>query len=225
MGSVLTTLLVVHIAGGAIGLASGLVAMIARKGGPQHARAGTWFFGSMMLMATSAAILAAVEPDKLSLLSGVLTGYLVFSSWRTARRGKNRASFADWAALGVALACCGAYAQGAAAASAAPSGTSDGFPAAAFLAFGALAGLGIVTDLLTYLRPTPAYRSRIARHLWRMCVAYFLAATSLFLGQQDDVFWFMAGSPLLFVPSIATLLFMAYWLVRNRLPRRTRGAA
>lgn len=47
-----------------------------------------------------------------------------------------------------------------------------------------------------------------------MCVAFFLAATSLFLGQQDDVFFFMEGSPLLFVPSLATLIFMVFWLIR-----------
>ena len=127
--------------------------------------------------------------------------------------------------MGVALLCFGAYVQGAVAATAAPGGELDGFPAPVFLAFGALAALGVLTDLLAHLGPALAYRNRIARHLWRMCVAYFLAATSLFLGQQDDVFWFMAGSPVLFAPSIATLGFMIYWLVRNRWPRRTRGAA
>lgn len=224
-GPALTGLLVLHIVGGTVGLVAGLVAMIGRKGGPLHARAGTWFFSSMMLMAGSAAVLAAAEPDRLSLLSGVLTGYLVFTSWRTARRRQGRPEVADWAGLGVAVLCFAAYVQGAAAATAAPGGELDGFPAPVFLAFGALAALGALTDLRVFLGPALAYRGRIARHLWRMCVAYFLAATSLFLGQQDDVFWFMAGSPVLFVPSIATLAFMAYWLVRNRLPRRAKGAA
>lgn len=225
MSSVLMGLLVLHIAGGTIGLVAGLVAMIGRKGSTLHARAGTWFFGAMMLMAVSAAVLAAAEPDRLSLLSGVLTGYLVFSSWRTARRREGRAQLADWAGLGVALLCVGAYVQGAASAAAAPGGELDGFPPPVFIAFGALAALGALTDLLVYLGPALDYRRRIARHLWRMCVAYFLAATSLFLGQQDDVFWFMAGSKVLFLPSIATLGFMAYWLVRNRMSRRAKGAA
>lgn len=225
MSPVLTGLLVLHIAGGSIGLVAGLVAMIGRKGATLHARAGNWFFGAMMLMAVSAAVLAAVEPDRLSLLSGVLTGYLVFSSWRTARRRQGQAQLADWAGLGVALLCLSAYVHGAATAAATPGGELDGFPAPVFIAFGALAALGALTDLLTFLQPALTYRRRIARHLWRMCVAYFLAATSLFLGQQDDVFWFMAGSPVLFLPSVATLGFMAYWLIRNEWPGRKKGSA
>src|SRR5262249_60362544 len=40
-----------HIGGGSAGIASGFVAVLARKGGWWHRKAGTVFFGSMLLMA------------------------------------------------------------------------------------------------------------------------------------------------------------------------------
>ncbi len=42
------------------------------------------------------------------------------------------------------------------------------------------------------------------------------AATSLFLGQQDDVFPFMVGAPVLSISSLTMLDFLAYWLVKVR---------
>jgi hypothetical protein len=44
---------ILHIGAGAIGLASGTVAALARKGGRVHRRAGTVFVISMLVMATS----------------------------------------------------------------------------------------------------------------------------------------------------------------------------
>ena len=39
----MTILMWIHIAGGSLALLSGAAAITARKGGPLHARAGTWF--------------------------------------------------------------------------------------------------------------------------------------------------------------------------------------
>ena len=56
---------VVHVGGGAVGLVSGAIAVIARKGGRLHRRAGTVFVVSMVVMAVFACYLAIAIPDQL----------------------------------------------------------------------------------------------------------------------------------------------------------------
>jgi hypothetical protein len=215
----LSPLLVVHVVGGSIALASGVTAMIARKGARTlHTRAGTWFFGSMLVMAATAALLTRWEPDPLSLFAAILTLYLVATSWMAARgRGWRRY---EWAAMPVALASALALAWLGFTAAQSVDGTVAGKPPQALFIFAGLAILATLLDLNALLRARLSQRQRIARHLWRMCTAFFLAATSLFLGQQDSVFPFMEGSPLLFVPSLATLMFMAFWIVRVRFAKQ-----
>jgi hypothetical protein len=61
---------------------------------------------------------------------------------------------------------------------------------------------------------------RITRHLWRMCVALFIAAASLFLGQPNVFPASVRGSFILFVPEVAVLGLMIFWLIRVRFTRR-----
>jgi hypothetical protein len=58
---------------------------------------------------------------------------------------------------------------------------------------------------------------RIARHLWRMCLALFSAAGSFFIGQQKVMPAFMHGSPILLALGISPLFVMVFWLIRVRL--------
>ena len=83
----------------------------------------------------------------------------------------------------------------------------------------ALAGICLLAGLLDLnailrARLTPA--QRIARHLWRMCFAFFIATGSFFLGQQDVLPAAVRGSPILFVLAFAPFAVMAFWLVRVR---------
>jgi hypothetical protein len=56
---------ILHIGGGTIGLASGLVAQFARKGGYLHRKAGNVFFVSMLVMAMFADYLAVTVPGQI----------------------------------------------------------------------------------------------------------------------------------------------------------------
>jgi peptidoglycan/LPS O-acetylase OafA/YrhL len=62
--------------------------------------------------------------------------------------------------------------------------------------------------------------SRLARHLWRMCFALFIAALSFFLGQSDEIPEPLRILPLLALPVLMVLVTMLYWLwrVRRRRP-------
>jgi hypothetical protein len=51
-----------------------------------------------------------------------------------------------------------------------------------------------------------------------MTMALAIAASSFFLGQQDEFPAAIEGSPLLFLPPLAALLAMIYWIVRTRWP-------
>ena len=212
-------LLVAHIIAGTIAIIAGVTAMAARKGGSGlHTQAGNFFFGSMLVMAGSAAALTFWDPDPLSMLNGIVVMYLVATSWMAVRghgRGWRRY---EWAVLPVGAACSLALGILGILATQSEQGIG-GFSAEPFFVFGGIGLSAVALDLNYLLRAKVDQRQRIARHLWRMCYAYLLAATSLFLGQQDDVFFFMAGSPLLFIPSLATVAFMAFWLVRVRVAK------
>jgi len=178
----------------------------------------------MLVMATTATPLALMKPDRLSAVAAVLTFYLVVTSWMAIKR-RGTLGWPEWSALAAAFGCVVAGILLGMQGMERPGGDLDGQPATAFFVFAGLAGWAAALDLRLLLGAPLTAPQRLARHLWRMCMAYFLAATSLFLGQQDDVFFFMQRSPLLFIPSLATLIFIAYWLVKLRTkPKRRRPA-
>ncbi|MDB5722464.1 MAG: hypothetical protein JWP15_3082 [Alphaproteobacteria bacterium] len=209
-------ILFLHIAGGTGGLLSGAAAMALPKGGTAHARAGSLFFASMLLMTTAGAAIAIGKPDRITTVMGVFTFYLVLTAWVTVRRDGKAGGFERFAfAFGCAISL--AYLAIGMAASRLPGGRIDGLPGAIAFVFGSVAALATALDLSFLIRGRLSARQRIARHLWRMLTALFIAAMSFFLGQQKVMPAFVRGSPLLFLPPLATLAAMAYWLVRLRL--------
>jgi hypothetical protein len=55
---------------------------------------------------------------------------------------------------------------------------------------------------------------RIARHLWRMCFAWFIASASIFLARPHLFPAFMQKSGALYVLSFLPLFLMFFWLIR-----------
>lgn len=217
-------LLVLHISAGSTALGTALVAMASRKrGGALHASAGTWFVWAMSLMALTGAVLTAWEPDPLTLGAALWTLSLVHTARLAARQRDGRLDGWALAAAVPALVAVAVFAHGAVRALTAPDGAYLGTGASGYLVFGGFAALSLIYDASLLWRAPLAPRARIGRHLWRMTTACFLAITSLFLGQQDDVFPFMQGSPLLLIPSLLTLGFLLYWSLRVRLARNWLG--
>jgi uncharacterized membrane protein len=80
-----------HIAGGTIALLGGLVAVCARKGARLHRFAGMVFVIAMLIMATTADILALVIPgQQVNFLIGTFTLYLICTAWLSAHRTRGR---------------------------------------------------------------------------------------------------------------------------------------
>ena len=215
-------LLVLHIAGGAFGLLSGAAALIARKGGRTHRIAGVVFLVSMTVMASIGAAVSPFLPipQRANVIAGILTFYLVVSGWSAVRHRHSAPSRFDIAGLIVALATVAAGVLWAVQASYSPTGTLDGSPPQAFYVFIVLGTFAAIGDLRLVLQGRVSGAPRLARHLWRMCAALFIAAGSFFLGQQRVMPEWMRGSPWLFVPTLAPLVLLVYWLIRIRLMKR-----
>jgi len=218
----MSPLLLIHITAGSLGLISGGAALSARKGERLHRAFGTVFFASMLVMAATGAYLAVLQPHKGTAVVGVLTFYFVATAWATARRQRGLGAFEKIAFL-VPAGAAAALLLFALRAATSETGRFEDLSPAPYLAFGAFAAFVAAVDVNLVLRGGVSGPQRIARHLWRMCVALSFAAGNFFLGQQQVLPGFLQGSPLLFAPVVAPLVPMAYWLVRLRLERAERA--
>ncbi len=205
-----------HVAAGSAALVAGGAALSVRKGGRLHARTGTLFFATMLAMAGTGALIAALKPERGTAVIGIFTCYLVATSWHTARRRDGRAGGFELAGLAVALACAAAMLGFGLLASASPSGRFDSLPAAAHYPFALIAALAAGLDLNFLLRGRLERHQRIARHLWRMCAALAIAAFSFFLGQQDEFPAAWRGLAIWFAPPLAVLAAMVFWILKVR---------
>ena len=199
-----------HVAAGLIALVSGTAAVSARKGGPFHARAGTGFFGSMLVLGVTAAILEPFRSPPGSPIGGVMVCYFVATSWGAARRRDGTSGKFEIIACAAALTLAALMVWGGFTGETTPAGAGPVFILAGVCL---LAGL---LDLNAILRAKLPPAQRISRHLWRMCFAFFIATGSFFLGQQDVLPSALRGSPMLFVLAFAPFAIMLFGLVRLR---------
>jgi uncharacterized membrane protein len=203
-----------HIVSGLIALLAGAIALAAKKGGPLHRNAGLVFVVSMAMMAASGALLAALKPDALSVVAGLLSLYLVATAVLTVRDVGARAQALGWTAAVLAFVVgIAGLALGLQTALSA-TGKLHGYSPAPYFVFATVALLGAGLDVRMLLGVVPVGRQRVARHLWRMCCAKFIATSSFFLGQAKVFPEPMRNSALLSLPVLAVLLLWAYWLKR-----------
>jgi uncharacterized membrane protein len=224
----MNALMLIHIAGGTTALSCGAAAMILRKGGRLHRKAGNVFFGAMLVLALSGSLMAMglVTPgrDRGTAVIGILTAYLVTTAWGAARRRDGRTGGFELAALAVGAGCALAMLGTGIQAAASPEGKVDSLPAAVFFVFGGVAAMAAALDVNFILR-RQAPAQRIGRHLWRMCTALLIATTSFFLGQQDEFPKAWQGAFLWYLPPLATLLAMIFWILRVRFSKAFRALA
>ena len=212
------TILFLHITGGSLAIASGAVALLSRKGDRVHRVAGTVFFVSM-LMATAIAVVVSpflTDGQRPNFVAAVLALYLTVTGWATVQRKEGTIGRLEVggfiAALGAVVAAFLFMLQ----AHNSPTGKIDGQPAQLFYVFMFVGGMAAASDLKVILRGGIGGAPRIARHLWRMCIALLTAAGSFFLGQQQVMPAYMHRSSLLFVPELAVIGLMIFWLLRVR---------
>jgi hypothetical protein len=216
--------LVLHVVAGALGLISGYAALYAAKGGRLHRKSGVIFVATILTMAAAGftvAVVRGVAPD-INVPAALLTSYLVVTAFTTVRPvtiGTRSLHMGGMVlALGVTLTMLvfgiEAVSNG---------GVRNGMPAFPFFMFAVIGLLGAVGDV-RMMRAGPLRGAmRLARHLWRMCMALFIAALSFFIGQADVIPQPYRIRPLLALPVLAVLVTMFYWLWRVRIRRSLRG--
>jgi uncharacterized membrane protein len=212
----------VHIVAGLMALISGAVALFALKGGRLHRKSGAFFVYSILTLSGSGIVLAVRQPDRISSVAGLLTFYLVTTSLLTARRHDERFHWMDAAAMLLGLTAGVLGFKFGFDAMNSPAGMLDGLPGTPAFVFGGMAFLAVVGDIRMMLGRIRGAR-RIARHLWRMCFALFIAAASFFLGQADEFPAQIRTYPLLAAPVLLVFVLMLYWLARVLFTKRFRN--
>src|ERR1700741_1836419 len=218
-------MLLIHICSAVVGLLSGFLSMALRKGSGLHRAAGSIFFGSMLIMSSSAAYIAAfLSVNRLNLVVALLPFYLGVTAWWAARRPDGPTGAFDLGALLYVLAVGVAGVTFGLEAINSPKGTKDGMPAVAYLIFGVIALLCAVTDIRMLKRGGIFGSYRIARHLWRMCLALLIATFSFFPGQARQLPDWLRQSGFLWAPHILLLGSMIYYRLRYRTRKRRQRA-
>jgi len=210
-----------HIIAGLVAITAGAVALYAVKGSTLHRRSGMIFAIAMLTMTSSAVTMAAfLRPNVGNVIAGLLTFYLVSTGLLTMMR-----SVAQALALLTGLMFVGltvgalAYTVGTDAVRNA-NGMLDGIPVQPIFAFGAIGILAALLDARMLWAGSIDGKHRLARHLWRMGLAMWIATASFFLG-QPKVFPepLRHAIGLRAIPVLLVLAVVLYWVGRVFLKR------
>jgi uncharacterized membrane protein len=219
-------LLTIHVAAGALALVLGAVPLVVKKGGTVHRRSGLLFVAAMLVMGGSASILALRDgsPDATgNLMAGLVTAYFVGTAWMTVRPESSWTRRINVVALPlVVVLALGAIVSGVTNINA-PGLTPGGVPrrTVGVMSFvlGTVMTLAAIGDFRVLRSGGLRGGPRLARHLWRMCFALFIAAGSFFSIRERVATVlpepFTTG-PMRALPILLLFGAMFYWLWRVR---------
>ena len=213
-----------HVTLGTLAVAMGAIAIASRKGRKIHVSTGRVFVVSMGLSSVLGAVLGALKYETLWITfhAGILGATLVASGvlavrirapgakkWFIVIAGVNAVN-----AVGLFLAgwCATTY----------PDGRLYAFAAEDYFFLFGMAAIASAGDLRITLGAFISDRHRIAQHLLRMCIGFFIAAGSAFTGPGASAFpEVVRRSGVLSLPELTILLLMLFWLwktLRRPLP-------
>jgi hypothetical protein len=221
-------LLSIHIAAGALAIVLGAVALIVRKGGTIHRRSGMMFVYAMVVMGVTASILEFLQSAAATnLTAAFMTLYFVGTALTTVRPPSQWTRVINIAALTVAAGLAIVSIAGGVKGVNSPGLSSGGVP---FRTIGVMSFilaavllLSAAGDLRIMRSGPPRGGPRLARHLWRMCFALFIAAGSFFSIRERVAKILpepLTTGPMRALPILLLFGAMFYWLWRIR-RRRT----
>ena len=220
-------LLPIHIAAGGIAIVLGAIALAVKKGGTLHRRSGLLFVYAMLVMGFSASILGFLKsPTDGNRFAGFMTAYFVGTALTTVRPVSPWTRRINAAALtvvvGLAL---GTLVSGVKAFNSphlSPGGVPFRTIGVMSLVLATVMTLAAAGDVRILRFGLPHGRPRLARHLWRMCFALFIAAGSFFSIRERVAKIlpepFTTG-PMRALPILLLFGAMFYWLWRVRARR------
>jgi hypothetical protein len=172
--------------------------------------------------------LVTAESFYITFHAGILALTLILSGWLSARIRSGRPSPAMIViglvntANAAGLIVAGSHAQ------ASPEGLLFGFGAADYFFLAGMAGVAAAADASLLFRKALSPRHRIARHLWRMGLGFFIAAGSAFTGPGAGAFpEAVRQSGVLALPELVIIALILFWLAHTLLKRgpQTVGSA
>jgi uncharacterized membrane protein len=187
-------LLPIHVAAGGLAIVLGTVALLVQKGGTVHRRSGSLFVYAMLVMGTSASILGLRKGGLTdgNVAAGLLALYFVGTALTTVRPASRWTRRIDAIALTFALALAlFAIVLGARAVSSpglSSGGVSHRTTAVMPFFVATVLLLAAIGDLRILRSGPPRGGTRLARHLWRMCFALFIASMIDSNPANDDRF-------------------------------------
>ena len=213
----MTLPLVLHIAGGTSGVVSGFAASFLRKGSRSHGVAGTIFVVSMLMLSVTGTYMALLKHEPGNVMGGSITFYLVVTAWLAARREQSKTSPWDWGALLLVLGVAAFEFSYGTQAAMSPTGMKAGYPPGPYFIFGSVAVIAAIGDIRMLVRGGIFGVQRIARHLWRMCFALFVASASIFLARPQLFPSILQRMGVLYLLTFLPLLLLIFWMIRVRL--------
>ncbi len=218
-------LLPVHILAGGLAIIGGAIALAATKGANLHRKSGMAFVVAMLTMGGSGSVLALRSGLNPNAIGGFMSAYLVVTAWTTVRRPSVGAHQLEVGAMLLAFALgllnlfLGFVAFGR------PRGILAGAPFPAYFLFAAVGLLAAAGDIRVIRSGIQRGAPRLRRHLWRMCLALFIATGSFFSIRArvakvlPELF---LGPGFRTLAAVLPILLMMYWLWRVRIGRRYR---
>jgi hypothetical protein len=217
-------LLPIHVAAGALAMVLGFVALFANKGGNVHRRSGLLFVGAMLVMGFSGSILGfRNSPSDGNVVAGLMTLYFVGTALTTVRPPSRWTSRINATALTLAVGLAFLTIVGGVRAVNSPLLSPGGVPFRTIGVMSLIIGLVLLVaaagDVRIIRSGLPRGGARLARHLWRMCFALFIAAGSFFSIRERVATIlpepFTTG-PMRALPFVLLFGAMFYWLWRLR---------
>ena len=224
----MTALLPIHIAAGGLALILGGVALVARKGGPIHRRIGLLFVYAMIVSGLTASLLGfRISPTDGNVFGGLMSVYFVVTALTTVRPVSPWSRRIDIAALAVAVGLAFVLVVGGVkginSSALAPGGVPYRTIGVMSLILAAILAVAAAGDLRIVRSGMPRGGPRLARHLWRMCIALLIAAGTFFSIRArvakilPEAF---TTGPMRALPIVLVFAAMFYWLWRVRSRRR-----
>lgn len=212
-------LLAIHIAAGGLAIILGAVALLTKKGGTIHRRAGLMFVWTMLAMGSTGSILGFFKTPKENVFAVFMVGYFVLTALTTVRPATSWTRLINVVGLVIAIGLAILDLLGGVKALNSPRGWYSGAPYPMFFFLATIMLLSAAGDVRIMRSGMLRGGARLGRHLWRMCFALFIAAGSFF-SIRSRVAKILptpfTTAPMRALPILLLFGAMFYWLWRVR---------
>jgi len=216
-------LLAIHITAGGLAIILGAIALLTKKGGDIHRRAGLLFVAAMLAMGSTGSILGFLKTPKENVFAVFMVGYFVLTALTTVRPATRWTRLINGVGLVIAAGLAILDIIAGVKAFTSPRGWYNGAPFPMLFFLATIMILSAAGDVRIMRVGALRGGARLARHLWRMCFALFIAAGSFFSIRSRVAKILPAPfttAPMRALPILLLFGAMFYWLwrVRSRRP-------